>query len=55
MRFFLRLIKDKRGAAAIEYALIIGLVFLAMIVGLAALSQSNAETWNMISTKVSGG
>ncbi len=55
MRVFHRLFKDKRGATAIEYALIIGLVFLAMIVGLAALSASNAETWNTIATKVRGG
>ena len=47
-----RLLKDERGATAVEYALIISLVVLAMISALTATAGSTVTLWNGVSTKV---
>jgi pilus assembly protein Flp/PilA len=43
---------DTRGATAIEYGLILGLVVLVMLVALAELAQTTTGMWNNVSTKV---
>ncbi len=48
-----RLSRDRRGATAIEYGLILALVFLAMLVGLYALGTSTSEMWGYVDRKVS--
>lgn len=51
---FLNIFKDQRGATAIEYSLILAMVFLAMIVGLAAVGSANSDLWTNISQQVTG-
>jgi pilus assembly protein Flp/PilA len=46
------LIQDKRGATAIEYGLILALIFLAVMTGVSTLGASVQERWNDISNKV---
>jgi len=50
MRGFARLIRDQKGATAIEYSLICALVVLAMIAGLSAFAGSTINMWNNVST-----
>ena len=45
-------IRDRRGATAIEYGLILAFVVIAMIVGLTALADSTTGMWNTVDTKV---
>ncbi len=52
LRTLARAWREPRGATAIEYGLILGLVVIAMIVGLAALADSTSGMWGMIDTKV---
>jgi len=54
MRRLQDLIKDKRGATAVEYGLILALVFLAMVVSLQGVAGENIKMWNNVSNKVSG-
>jgi pilus assembly protein Flp/PilA len=46
------LISDRKGASAVEYGLILALVFLALMAGVAALGGSVQSRWNDIATKV---
>ena len=46
------LISDGRGATAVEYGLILALVFLAVTVGVVALGGSVQSRWNDIASKV---
>jgi pilus assembly protein Flp/PilA len=48
------LIKDKKGATAVEYGLILALIFLAMIAALQGVAGENIKMWNNVSEKVSG-
>lgn len=52
-RTIARIMRDSRGATAIEYGLILGLVVIAMIVGLSAMADSTIGMWNTVNTKVS--
>jgi len=55
LRHFLNsLLRDNTGATAIEYGLILALVFLAMVGAVAALSTSTTTMWDDVSTKVRG-
>ena len=54
MRAFLNLIKDQRGATAVEYGLILAMVFIAMMVGIASVGSANAGMWNYVSQQVTG-
>jgi pilus assembly protein Flp/PilA len=54
MRTFLRIIKDQRGATAIEYGLILAMVFLAMIIGVVSVGSANSGMWNYVSQQVTG-
>jgi pilus assembly protein Flp/PilA len=47
-----RLVGDKIGATAIEYALIMALIMLAMVGGVANFGNSVGNMWNNISTEV---
>ena len=54
MRLFAKLIRDTRGASAVEYALICALIVLAMIAGLNAVAGSTIAMWNDVSDNVVG-
>jgi pilus assembly protein Flp/PilA len=45
---------DSRGATAVEYGLIMALVFLAMIAGVRAFAAETIELWTYVSDEVSG-
>ena len=49
---FRRLRSDKRGATAIEYGLIVGLIALGMMAGLSALGGGADGMWGNISEEV---
>lgn len=53
-RFLANLRRDDKGATAVEYGLILALVFLAMLGGISAFGQNAIGMWNRISTNVSG-
>jgi pilus assembly protein Flp/PilA len=53
MRRFLAILKDDRGATAIEYALILAMIFLAMIGAVAALAGTTIAMWDDVSNQVS--
>ena len=54
MRWLKELAKDRRGATAVEYALIMALVFLAMIAGVKAFAAETIELWTYVADQVSG-
>jgi pilus assembly protein Flp/PilA len=45
MQRFVEMFKDTRGATAIEYALIMAMIFLAIIVSVSAVGLSTSEAW----------
>lgn len=47
------LVSDQRGASAVEYGLLLALVFLAVMGGIAALGGSVQSRWNDIANRVS--
>jgi pilus assembly protein Flp/PilA len=47
-----RLIRDSRGATAIEYGLILALIAIAMIAGLSALGSSTHGMWGNVQEQV---
>jgi pilus assembly protein Flp/PilA len=51
-KIFAALADDRRGATAVEYGLIIGLVVMVLIVGLTSLASTTTGLWNNVSTKV---
>ncbi|EYS96826.1 pilus assembly protein [Cupriavidus sp. SK-4] len=53
-RLIARFIKDERGATAIEYGLIVGLVALAITVGAGELGTELNASFHRLSLKVSG-
>ena len=52
MRHFLQMIRDTRAATAVEYGLIVALIFLAILVGVVALAQTTVGMWNNTQTAV---
>ena len=52
MRGLLRLVRETRAATAVEYGLILALIFLAIIVGVAALANVTITMWNNVQTEV---
>ena len=54
MRTFRGLIKDPKAATAVEYGLILALVFLAMIAGVSSFGQTTIGMWNNVATTVAG-
>ena len=51
-KFLHRLLGDKRGATAIEYAMIISLIVLAMVTALGGVSNATTNKWNFVSNTV---
>lgn len=47
--FARRLCRDERGATAIEYGLIIGVVVVAMMAGISAVGETVSEMWGLVS------
>ncbi|MBW8784924.1 MAG: Flp family type IVb pilin [Novosphingobium sp.] len=46
------LAKDRRGATAIEYGLICGLIVIAIFVSIQSFANENMRTWNTVSNAV---
>jgi pilus assembly protein Flp/PilA len=53
MRRIAGIIKDKRGATAVEYGLILSLVVLAMLSALAGVASTTIDMWTNVSSEVS--
>ena len=51
MRCFTRLLNDKRAATAVEYGLILALIFLAMVFSLQSVASVTTGMWNDVSNK----
>ena len=54
MRRFFEFIKDQRGASAVEYGLILAMIFLAMIAGVSRFAGTTQDMWNHVSNEVRG-
>jgi len=54
MRRFFGIFKDQRGATAVEYGLILALIFLAMIGALMSVTTVTIDMWNYVSESVIG-
>jgi len=52
VRTLATLLRDRRGATAIEYGLIISLVVIALIGGLSAFANKTNGMWNNVATEV---
>ena len=52
LRKFVRLIRETRAATAVEYGLIVALIFLAILVGVYALASTTINMWNNVNTEV---
>lgn len=48
------LVRDERGATAVEYALLAAVVAITAVVGLFAFGQSASNMWEMVSNTVVG-
>jgi pilus assembly protein Flp/PilA len=55
MRGLIKLFRDERGATAVEYGLILALIFLAMVGAVGTFAGTTTEMWNGVATKVQGG
>ena len=54
MQFIRKLIRDKKGATAIEYGLIAALIAVAAITAMQSLGTSLGTTFNNVSTAMTG-
>ena len=52
MRGLFRLARESRAATAVEYGLIVALIFLAILVGVYALANVTITMWNNVNTEV---
>jgi pilus assembly protein Flp/PilA len=52
MRRFFAIFKDERGGTAIEYGLILAMIFLAMIGALTLVTNRTIEMWNFVTESV---
>lgn len=50
--FFRKLLRDNRGATAIEYGLIVSLIVIAMIAALDGVANENTGLWARVKEKV---
>ena len=53
MRRIRNLIKDERGATAVEYGLILAMIFFAMIAGVATFATTTTQMWDNVANEVS--
>ncbi len=49
-----KLRQDERGATAVEYGLILALIFLAVVGAVSTFASTTTTMWNDVSTKVRG-
>jgi len=54
MRRLKLLVRDRKGATAVEYGLILSLIFLAMVGAIQGFAAESTQMWNNVSEKVSG-
>lgn len=54
MRGIRKIRGDVRGATAVEYGLILALVFLAMLGALSAFAGGTTSMWNNVASEISG-
>ena len=54
MRTFLKLFGDERGATAVEYSLIIALIFLAIVGAIGTFSATTINMWDNVAEQVKG-
>jgi pilus assembly protein Flp/PilA len=52
MRALFRLWRETKAATAVEYGLILALIFLAIIVGVASLANVTIGMWNNVNSEV---
>ena len=52
MRHLFRALRETRAATAVEYGLIVALIFLAILVGVVALATTTTNMWNNVQTEV---
>jgi pilus assembly protein Flp/PilA len=52
MRGIVNLLKDKGGATAVEYGLILSLIFLAMVVAVRGVANTTTQMWNNVANEV---
>jgi len=52
MRHLRKLAGDEKGATIVEYGLILAMIFLAMMVGVAAVGTTTSSMWNNVSEAV---
>ena len=52
MRRILALFKDQKAATAVEYGLILALIFLAMIAGVSNFASATINMWNYVESEV---
>jgi pilus assembly protein Flp/PilA len=55
LKLFRALARDRRGATAIEYGLIVSLVVVAMLVALTLTGSRTGLMWNMVSNRIVSG
>mgnify|MGYP006173984727 CR=1 FL=1 len=53
LRTFLHILRDIRGATAVEYGLILALIFLAVVGAIGTFSATTINMWDDVSEKVS--
>jgi pilus assembly protein Flp/PilA len=49
-----KLLRDRRGATAVEYGLVVALIVIGLIAAIASLGQVNLGIWKDIAAKVIG-
>ena len=54
MSLIRRFLGDERGTTTIEYAVIVGLIFLVIVAAASALSSNIVEMYNRLSTAIAG-
>lgn len=52
LRIIQTLLSDRRAATAVEYGMILALVFLALVYGVVALGNATSGVWNNVSAQV---
>jgi pilus assembly protein Flp/PilA len=52
MRGLREVLRDRRGATAVEYGLILSLIFLAMVVAIQGVATQTSSMWNNVSDAV---
>ena len=52
MRRFFRRMRETRAATAVEYGLIVALIFLAILVGVYALASTTINMWGNVNNEV---